>query len=353
MAGHWHRRLDYRISGALGLHYTGTMSLQPTPQLLPTSPTTRATIPWRQILWFVIGTYALAWLVALPLYIVNDERLFQGLYLPVGLLTMLIPGLVAWLIVRKNHPKGRRAAALGFGRPRPLPRFFGYLALAFVIPVIIGVLSMPIASALGFYDADLKNFSGLQQTLMDAGLAGISLEFFLIAQLVNVVLASWFINLLPALGEEIGWRGWLTPQLLPMGVVPTILITGVIWGLWHTPLILLGHNYPSLPGWLSVIFMVVFCTLIGGILAWLTIRTNSVWPAALGHSTVNATAALPLLFSAEPTYDAAHVGIAGTAGWIIATVILGIFLLTRSFKPAPQPAVDPAAAWPSDYPSAR
>src|SRR5699024_5942206 len=148
-------------------------------------------------------------------------------------------------------------------------------------------------------------------------------------------------------------RGWLTPQLLPLGVLPTIAITGVIWGLWHTPLILLGHNYPHLPGWLAVIFMVVFCTLVGGILAWLTIRTNSGWPAALGHSTINATAALPLLFSAEPSYDPAHVGIAGTTGWIIAAVILGIFLLTKSFKPAPQPAVAPTAACPSDFPHPR
>lgn len=325
------------------------MSHPPTPQLLPSSSTTRADIPWRHIIWFGIGTYTLAWLIALPLYLVDDEQLFQLLYTPVALAMMFIPGLVAWSIVRKNHPKGHRAANLGFARPRPLPRFFGYLALAFALPLAIGILSMPIASALGFYELDLVSFSGLHQVLADAGLTEIPIELFFALQLINVVVASWCINLLPALGEEIGWRGWLTPQLLPLGVIPTILITGVMWGLWHTPLMLLGHNYPDLPGWLSVIFMVVFCTLVGGVLAWLTIRTNSVWPAALGHSTINATAALPMLFSAEPTYDAAHVGIAGTAGWIITAVILGIFLLTRSFKPAPQPKLNPATAWPSDY----
>jgi len=196
---------------------------------------------------------------------------------------------------------------------------------------------------------DLEDFAGLQQVLQDAGLTGISLEIFLALQVVNVLLASWFINLWPALGEEIGWRGWLTPQLLPLGVIPTILITGVIWGLWHTPLMLLGHNYPNLPGWLSVTFMVVFCILTGGILAWLTIRTNSVWPAALGHSTINATAALPMLFSAEPTYDPAHVGIGGTTDWIITAVLLAIFPVTKSFRSAPQPSLDPASAWPSDY----
>ena len=128
--------------------------------------------------------------------------------------------------------------------------------------------------------------------------------------------------------------GWLTPQLLPLGVVPTIIITGVIWGLWHTPVLLLGHNYPQLPGWQSVLFMVIFSTLIGGLFAWLAIRTNSVWPAALGHSTLNATGGLPLLFSADTTFDTAHVGITGTTGWLVAAVILLVLIITRSFKPA-------------------
>ena len=185
----------------------------------------------------------------------------------------------------------------------------------------------------------------------DAGVTGIPIEMLLLGQVINIVLASWLINLLPALGEEIGWRGWLTPQLLPLGVVPTILITGVIWGLWHTPLILLGHNYPHLPGWLAVIFMVIFCTLVGGVLAWLSIRTNSVWPAALGHSTINATAALPLLFSADASYDPAHVGITGTIGWSITAVRLAIFILTRSFRPPRPVEVDSATAWPSDFPA--
>ncbi len=324
------------------------MSSTPEP-LLPRPPFTRAEIPWRQILWFIFGTYALAWLLALPLYVVEDPMLFQAFYGPIAIAMMIVPGLIAWLIVRKQYPKGQRAAALGFTRHRPIPRFLGYLVLAFAIPLFIGLLSMPIASAFGLYESDLEHFAGLQQVLENAGVTGITIEVFLMAQLVNVLLASWVINLLPALGEEIGWRGWLTPQLLPLGVAPTIIITGVIWGLWHTPLMLLGHNYPELPGWLSIVFMVVFCTLIGGILAWLSIRTNSVWPAALGHSTINATAALPLLFSAQPTYDPAHVGIGGTTGWIMAAILLVVLYLTKSFKPAPKAAVNPATAWPGDY----
>ena len=315
----------------------------------PQTPPSRATIAWRQVIWFVVITFALTWVVALPLYFVDDEQLFQTLYLPIAVLMMGIPALVSWGIVRRTQPKGQRAAALGFSRPRPVSKFLGYLGLAFVMPLGIILLSLPIASALGLYSADLENFSGLQQIFDEAGAGGMPVEMMLLSQIINVVIAAWVLNLLPALGEEIGWRGWLTPQLLPLGAVPTIAITGVIWGLWHTPLILLGHNYPHLPGWQAVCFMVVFCTLLGGILAWLSIRTRSVWPAALGHSTINAIGGLPLIFSEDTTFDTAHVGITGTTAWIVAGIVLLVLLLLKSFKPAPMPVVDPRTAWPSDY----
>lgn len=300
-------------------------------------------------MWFVIGTFVLTWLIVLPLYFVDDNLTLQMLYLPITVAMMFVPALIAWIIVRKTRPKGQRAAALGFTRHRPLPRFFGYLALAFVLPVAITLISLPLASAFGLFEPDLENFSGLQQVLAAAGAPDMPVGVVMVGQIINIVLAAWFINLLPALGEEIGWRGWLTPQLLPLGVIPTIAITGVIWGLWHTPIILLGHNYPHLPGWLAVLCMVIFCTLIGGVLAWLAIRTNSVWPAALGHSTINAIGGLALLFSADPTFDTAQVGLTGTTGWIVIGLVLVVLLATRSFRPARVPAIDHKTAWPSDY----
>lgn len=325
------------------------MSQPPTPVLLPSSPCSRADIRWSQITWFIIFTFVITWLIVLPLYFIKDPAVFQSLYTPVVVVMMFIPALVSWLIIRKTRPKGHRARTLGFTRHRPLPRLFGYLALAFLLPIGIGLLSLPIATAMGLYDADLEDFSGLRQVFAEAGLSDMPIQTILLTQIINVVVAACFINLIPALGEEIGWRGWLTPQLLPLGVVPTIIITGVIWGLWHTPVLLLGHNYPQLPGWQSVLFMVIFSTLIGGLFAWLAIRTNSVWPAALGHSTLNATGGLPLLFSADTTFDTAHVGITGTTGWLVAAVILLVLIITKSFKPARVPSIDPETAWPNDY----
>jgi membrane protease YdiL (CAAX protease family) len=92
-----------------------------------------------------------------------------------------------------------------------------------------------------------------------------------------------------ALGEEIGWRGFLYPRLrAKLGDTLAVLAVGVIWGVWHAPLLLLGYNYPTLaPGW-RLVWMSVFCIELTAILAWVRQRSRSVWPAAIGHGTVNA-----------------------------------------------------------------
>src|SRR5699024_124074 len=175
-----------------------TMPSDPVHHALPAPPSGPA-IPWRQVTWFIIVTFALTWLVVLPLYFINDPQLFQTLYLPIALLMMGIPAFVSWGIVYRTQPKGQRAAALGFSRPRPVGKFLGYLGLAFIIPIGIVLLSLPIAAALGLYTPDLANFSGLQQVFEDAGAGSMPVEMMLLSQIVNVVIAAWVLNVLPAL----------------------------------------------------------------------------------------------------------------------------------------------------------
>jgi membrane protease YdiL (CAAX protease family) len=57
------------------------------------------------------------------------------------------------------------------------------------------------------------------------------------------VLVGAFINVIPAIGEELGWRGWLLPKRMPLGTVPALVLSGIIWGIWHAPLVLL--RYPG------------------------------------------------------------------------------------------------------------
>ena len=97
------------------------------------------------------------------------------------------------------------------------------------------------------------------------------------------------------MGEELGWRGFLLRKLLPLGQWPALLISGVIWGIWHLPLVLMGQNYPTLPV-AGPFLMIGFTVLMGIILGWLQLASRSVWVPALAHGTLNAVNGLPLLF---------------------------------------------------------
>jgi membrane protease YdiL (CAAX protease family) len=103
------------------------------------------------------------------------------------------------------------------------------------------------------------------------------------------------VNMLAAIGEELGWRGYLWARLEPLGPRRAALLIGVIWGVWHAPLIAMGYNYPESPV-LGPLLMVGFTVAYGVILAWLRARSGSVWPAALAHGAINAEAGAVAVF---------------------------------------------------------
>ena len=148
-------------------------------------------------------------------------------------------------------------------------------------------------------------------------------------QVLLVVAAAPF-NAIAALGEEIGWRGWLLPRLMPLGTLPALLLSGVIWALWHAPLILLGYNYPSAPGWLALVCMSAMCIVVGAVLAWTRLGSGSVWPAALGHGAFNTAAGLYLVFDAAgQKVDPTQATVLGWTGWLFPAVLA--FLLFHTY----------------------
>lgn len=108
------------------------------------------------------------------------------------------------------------------------------------------------------------------------------------ASIVNGVFVSF-----AALGEELGWRGYMMPKLLKlMDAKWAVPVGGIIWGIWHWPMIYLGHNFGF--GYLGYPFtgfaaMCVMSVAIGTILTYVTCRTGSIWPAAILHAVNNAS----------------------------------------------------------------
>lgn len=94
------------------------------------------------------------------------------------------------------------------------------------------------------------------------------------------------------LGEELGWRGYMMPKLIKLfGMGKAVIIGGVIWGIWHWPLTYAGHNfgtdYKGYP-WVGFGWMIFLCVFMGILLTFVTVKTGSVWPAAILHATNNA-----------------------------------------------------------------
>lgn len=138
---------------------------------------------------------------------------------------------------------------------------------------------------------------------------------------ILAILVAPFFNMLFAMGEELGWRGYLLRQWAGRGPLWAIAATGAVWGLWHAPAIMLGLNYPGHPV-VGIPLMILFCTLFGAVLSWLYVATRSPWAPALAHGAINASAGLPLLFLPEP-----DMLLSGTIASLLGCAVVGLFLL--------------------------
>ncbi|SDE15230.1 CPBP family intramembrane glutamic endopeptidase [Auraticoccus monumenti] len=291
---------------------------------------------------FVALAFALGWLVALPLWL--GDGLTSPWFPVVAVALMTTPTIAALAVVLLVERPQRKAETLGLWPLTPLRRVLGYGALGVFVPIALVLVALPVGALLGVYPADFVGLSAFRQLLdAQAGAAGVgelplSVGAIVALQLATLPLAA-VLNLIPALGEEIGWRGWLLPKLMPLGTVPALLVSGVVWGLWHAPVILLGYNYPDAPGWLGLTMMVGTCTVFGAVFGWLRLRSGSVWPAALAHAAFNGAAGTYLLFArAGERVDTTQATVLGWSGWIVPLVLVAVLLATGRLAPAAEPS---------------
>jgi membrane protease YdiL (CAAX protease family) len=132
---------------------------------------------------------------------------------------------------------------------------------------------------------------------------------YMAVQIASAAFLAPIANVISTFGEEFGWRAYLQPKLLAFGYRKAMILTGVIWGVWHWPIIAMGYNYgldsPGFP-WAGMLAMVWFTIQLGVLFGWLTVRSRTVWPAVIAHAAVNGAVGIPFLF--------AHVKLVAAAG---------------------------------------
>jgi len=295
-------------------------------------------VNWPHVAWFLGLAFGLTWLTDLVLY------LNGGLAGPLtGLLLqfqMLMPAFSAMLLGAfffKESP-------IYYRSNRTASRWFVYFYLCLTFLYLIGVIASLIQPAqaatisslllipglIGLILLVVLRWKGGREAFAGAGLAGgkwhvwlvyglglvafYALQTFLnyvfkLGQVVDLraafpplaslpaaavmlimalqmVIVGPFLGLLITFGEEYGWRGYLQTELTRLGRVRGVFLLGVIWGIWHWPVIWMGYNYPGQPI-VGSIAMVAMCIILAYFLAYAMFKSNGIWTAVYLHALSN------------------------------------------------------------------
>lgn len=196
----------------------------------------------------------------------------------------------------------------------PLKLSLGHKGLNYIIIPAAFILILTIS----FY---LNNIFGLGSPAVSSSLGMYFL--ILVAGLINGILLS----LMFFFGEEFGWRVYLQDRITVLyGRVKGVLLIGLIWGLWHAPIIAMGYNYPGYPV-LGVIVMTLFTIVIGIIFSYSVMKTGSVWISVFLHLILNTLAPSAMMYISNPKdfVFSFGMGIYGIAFTAVFAALLFIF----------------------------
>ncbi|MBN2799792.1 MAG: CPBP family intramembrane metalloprotease [Deltaproteobacteria bacterium] len=205
-----------------------------------------------------------------------------------------------------------------------------WLLVAIAVPYALVALTLVISPLLpgvswdwamhGMFDRLAGSLSPEQVQAASAQVAALPVHPLLLS-LPQIAVAGATLNALFAFGEEIGWRGWLQRELAPLGFWRASLLAGSLWGLWHAPLILHGHNYPD-HRVVGVLLFTVVCALLAPLLSAVRVRGGTVWAAAILHGTFNAGAGAAMLVVQGPDLLVGLQGVPGLVAIATADLVL-------------------------------
>jgi uncharacterized protein len=234
--------------------------------------------------WFLGLTFGLTYAVELIMMIKGYS--FAGIPPLYGQLVvagaMFFPGISAVIVRKYITHEGFGDAGFKWGNGKGKD----YVQTYFLIPVIFALIYGLTWLLVQKPDFSLQGF--MSQYGITTGLP-VSSGLIILGIFMSSMTFAPFLNSIPGLGEEVGWRGYLLPKLLPLGTKKALIISGLIWGLWHAPLILMGYRYGS-QSILGIVCFSILLIFVGIYFGYLRLRSGSVYLAGFAHGVFNAQA---------------------------------------------------------------
>ena len=285
----------------------------------------------KKVLLFIGLTFLLSFSLVFFYFKLGGKWVLPG-SLIISVTYMFIPMLVTVIVEKLIYKENiKNSLEISF----KLNRWF---VVAWLLPFLLAFLALGISLLIpnvqfapdmsGIYEGMDATMNPDQIAAMKAQAQSLPLHPFWIGVL-SALAAGITINAVAGFGEELGWRGLLQKELSYLGFWKSAMVIGFIWGIWHAPIILQGHNYPQHPE-IGVFMMVIFTLLLSPIFCYVRLKAKSVLSAAIIHGSLNATAGLPLIVLKGG--DDLLVGVTGLAGFAALVLInLGLLIYDRYF----------------------
>lgn len=275
---------------------------------------------------FLILTLGISYLVAACFYFLGgDYDKTSGIMLATSY--MFIPAIVTLIVERWIHKEEiKQNLQISF-------KINKWFVIGWLIMPVIGFVTFGIS--LLFPDVSYAPgmegmFNRFEEMLTPEKLAEMrsSLDSMPLPPIVLAVLSGLMagitINAIAGFGEELGWRGFLLRQFQGRSFMKAVLFIGFVWGIWHAPIILMGHNYPEHPV-AGVFMMIAWCILLTPLFLYITIKAKSVIAAAVMHGTLNGSIGIAIMYVKGG--NEMMIGYTGFSGFIaLALVTLGFFI---------------------------
>lgn len=310
-------------------------------------------VNWFRVAWFLGLAFGLTWLLDLILYLTGGlTNPNTGLFLQFQMLLPAFSAMLLGALFFKDSPIYYRSNR---GASRWFVYYYFLLTGLYLVGSIVSLLQPDLGTTIASV-LFIPNFLGLimlvvlrwrggKNTFVDAGMAGgrariwfgyglaivvffalqawlnyifklgtlvdlktafpelantMSPAMLMLTMILNTIVIGPFLGLIITFGEEYGWRGFLQSELIRLGRIRGVFLLGVIWGIWHWPVIWMGYNYPGQP-LLGSLFMVGYCVILAYFLAYAVFKSKGVWTAAYLHALSNQTVSFFFLAVVAPT----------------------------------------------------